>query len=182
MLSKLPSLAILAAAHLTLPQLAQAEESAIAIFEETIDSARAKDSDGSIIFQAVPKVRKTLKCYYEYHINTCQITSTGAWQVLIAPAHGKNTFGIENRTASSGSCAGYVFPCNVAYYTWTDTSRAATEDSFAARWSTPDGKFVHDINWLAKPLGGVLLPEQKKRIADINKQMRDIYRKAAANG
>lgn|GEM_PF-2423058 len=35
---------------------------------------------------------------------------------------------------------------------------------------------------LRAAVSSVLLPEQKKRIADINKQMREIYRKAAANG
>jgi|UPI00035F8380 hypothetical protein len=101
-------------------------------------------------FTAKFKVEQTLVGWTEYNPSTCQVVDTGAWTIITEPNYGPNRFGIENRTVSSGPCAGQTWPFNFSYYTWTDKDSMDPDDLFSLRWHTADGLFAETGDWLAK--------------------------------
>jgi hypothetical protein len=50
----------------------------------------------------------------------------------------------------NGDCPGMMFPFAVARYTWTDAERSVLQDPFTLNWSTPDGMFSIDEDWIAE--------------------------------
>ena len=137
---------------------AQAADRAIAVIKENPGSMSGLAPNSSYpadttIFQAVPNVEKTLIGWTEYNTWTCEVVDTGTWSATASPTHGTNRFGIENRTVTSGPCAGAVWPFNFAYYTWTDTAGTALEDFFSLSWYTADG-YYDDSDWLAQSSSG----------------------------
>jgi len=97
-----------------------------------------------------------LEGWTEYNPNTCVDISTGSYTAPTAPLYGKNSYAVLDGTLTSGPCTGSVFPFDVAYYTWTKKTAAAPQDFFSLQWTTPDGMFVEDSDWLAE-----LLPQSE---------------------
>jgi YD repeat-containing protein len=82
---------------------------------------------------------------WEELYNGCFYDS-GSWQVTAQPSHGSLT----SRIVSSGSDGcGNPNQYNEIFYTWTDPSPQASSDTFAATWSTGDGRFSFSYTWTA---------------------------------
>jgi hypothetical protein len=102
-------------------------------------------------------VTTALEGWTEYNPSTCVDVSTGSYTIPTKPRFGKVSTAIVDGPATSGSCIGTVFPYNVASYTWSKTTTPAPEDFFSLQWTTPDGMFVEDSDWLAE-----LLPQSEE--------------------
>ena len=86
----------------------------------------------------------------EYDPVNCVDISTGSFTILTAPTHGQLFFDVEMGTLGNGDCPGMMFPFAVARYTWTDAERSVLQDPFTLNWSTPDGMFSIDEDWIAE--------------------------------
>jgi YD repeat-containing protein len=82
---------------------------------------------------------------WEELYNGCFFDS-GSWQINSQPSHGSLT----TRIVSSGTDGcGNPNQYNDIFYTWTDPSPQATSDTFAATWSSGDGRFSFSYTWTA---------------------------------
>ena len=87
-------------------------------------------------------VQTLLEGSVEYSITngTCTFTNSGSYSAATEPSHGMLSYGTLDHTVQSGdTCNGHTFPYAVVYYTWTDGQTSDTEDTFAVKWTTPDG-------------------------------------------
>ena len=100
--------------------------------------------------------KKLLEGWTEYNTKTCKDISTGMYKATTAPKFGKLSFNIQNFTNRNPPCAGVVFPYDAANYTWTAKTSSAPQDFFSLQWTTPDGKFTENSDWLAE-----LLPQSE---------------------
>jgi len=96
--------------------------------------------------------KELLEGWTEYNPNTCQDISTGKYTATTAPMFGKLSYDIQDFTDTSPPCAGTTFPYKVANYKWTSTTSSAPQDFFSLQWTTPDGAFTEDSDWLAELL------------------------------
>jgi hypothetical protein len=97
-------------------------------------------------------VTTVLEGWTEYDTSTCALISTGSYTSPTTPKYGKLSYAVMNGTLSSGPCAGTVLPFNVASYMWTAAASKAPQDFFSLQWTTPDGQFVENSDWLAELL------------------------------
>lgn len=102
-------------------------------------------------------VTTSLEGWTEYNQNTCVDVSTGSYTTPTKPMFGKPSYAIVDGPISGGPCAGMVFPFNVASYTWAKTTTPAPQDFFSLQWTTPDGMYVEDSDWLAE-----LIPQSEQ--------------------
>lgn len=86
----------------------------------------------------LPNQKVDLSAWVEYNPFDCSLVSSGAWQVTTPPTKGDVSFGIYSDVLSNGDCPGVIFPYALISYTWTSSDEAATQDSFAAQWVSPD--------------------------------------------
>jgi hypothetical protein len=100
----------------------------------------------------LPGVKTFLEGWTEYNPDTCVDISTGMYTATTAPMFGKLSYDVEDFTDGSAPCAGTVFPYEVANYKWTSTTSTAPQDFFSLQWTTPDGAFTEDSDWLAELL------------------------------
>jgi HEAT repeats len=91
-----------------------------------------------------------IEAWTEYDQFKCVDISPGSFTILTAPTHGQLFFDVELHTLGNGDCPGVMFHFAVARYTWTDAERSVLQDPFTLNWSTPDGKFSIDEDWIAE--------------------------------
>ena len=90
-----------------------------------------------------------VQSYVEYNPSTCAFIESGTTKAVTPPKYGKLTFGTASlkATSAAGPCKGMVYPFSIAYYTWTDTKPAETQDTFSLEWTTSDGLFDVNTSW-----------------------------------
>ncbi len=98
-------------------------------------------------------VEEFLESWTEYDPLTCQDISPGMYTATSPPMFGTLTYEIQD---APGACTGTIWPFNVANYTWTSTTSSAPQDFFSLQWTTPDGLYTVNSDWLAE-----LLPQSE---------------------
>ena len=96
------------------------------------------------------KAKTLIEGWTEYNPITCADISPGSFTILNAPKHGQLFFDVENGYLGNGDCPGILFPFAVARYTWTDPNHKVLHDPFTLSWTTPDGMFRQDNDFIAE--------------------------------
>jgi hypothetical protein len=147
----------------TLGSLAAAQDAGVAHVSPFAQTSEAHSLSANPLYPAdtvyVPlpfNSEQFLEGWTEYDANTCQDISPGSYTAPTPPMFGKLRYDVENFTDQQPPCAGVVFPYAVAHYTWTSKKTTAPQDFFSLQWTTPDGLFVENSDWLAE-----LLPQSE---------------------
>jgi hypothetical protein len=86
-------------------------------------------------------VKTLVDDYVEYDGDTCELISSGSWELATYPNYGTTDTGIEYGYLSNGDCPDTKFPFATLYYTWTSTDADAITDFFSATWTSGDPDF-----------------------------------------
>ena len=92
---------------------------------------------------AVFDVQTLVIGWAEFYYPGCFL-NYGSWVITTMPAHGTISFAPVYHV----DVCGLVFTYNTLFYTWTDASVVpGTTDTFAATWTSNDGKVVEPGTW-----------------------------------
>jgi hypothetical protein len=108
--------------------------------------AGAAPSANLLSSTVLPNKLIDLIAWVEYNPQTCQLISSGAWEITAPPSKGTTSTRIISGTLANGACPGIQFPFNMLSYTWTSADLSVKVDRFDARWVSPD--FVQSDNFV----------------------------------
>ncbi len=137
----------------------RASVSQVTLFTSSVgeDEVNPSYPPDTIYVPLLSGAKTILEGWTEYDTITCTLISTGSYTAPTPPMFGTLSYAVMNATIPSGPCAGTVLPFNFASYKWTAAASTAPQDFFSLQWTTPDGQFIENSDWLAE-----LLPKAEK--------------------